>query len=88
VPRVDVVRANEVGDTVIAGRAPAHAEVTLLDGESVIGTVMADERGDWVFVPASTLAEGTRHISLSARLPDGRIFRSQAPFALAIGKKS
>jgi len=86
-PRIDVVRANEAGDTVIAGRAPAHAEVTVLEGDTVLGTAVADERGDWVFVPQGALPEGTRQISLSAKLPDGRIVLSQGPMPVTIGKK-
>ncbi len=87
-PRIDVVRANGSGDTVIAGRAPANAEVTVLEGETVLGTATTDERGDWVFVPQGALPEGTRHISLTAKLPDGRIVPSQGSMPVTIGKRN
>ena len=38
-PSFDVVRVNPRGDTVIAGRAAAGAEVTILSNDEVIGKV-------------------------------------------------
>ena len=40
-PSFDVVRINPQGETVIAGRAAPNAEVTVLDGDTVIGKVTA-----------------------------------------------
>jgi hypothetical protein len=40
-----------------------------------------------VFVPQGALPEGTRQISLTAKLPDGRIVPSQGPMPITIGKK-
>ena len=69
-PSFDVVRVNPRGDTVIAGRAEPHAEVTIKDGEKVIGKVTADARGEWVQVPEKALPPGTRELSLSAKSPE------------------
>ena len=54
-PSFDVIRVNPEGDTVIAGKAPPGSEVRILDGDTVIGKVKADERGEWVFVPDQPL---------------------------------
>ena len=65
-PSFDVVRINPKGDTVMAGRAAPGSIVEIMDGEAVIGTVTADHRGDWVFVPETPLAPGDRQLSLRA----------------------
>lgn len=69
-PSFDVVRINPRGDAVIAGRAEPHAEVTIKDGDKVIGTVKADSRGEWVQVPETALPPGSRELSLSSRSRD------------------
>ena len=63
-PSFDIVRINPKGDTVMAGRARPGSTVEILDGETVIGTVMADHRGEWVFVPETPLPPGDRQLSL------------------------
>ncbi|MDC0190383.1 LysM peptidoglycan-binding domain-containing protein [Rhodospirillales bacterium] len=63
-PSFDVVRVNPDGDTVIAGRAAPEAKVEIFDGEKQIGEVLADKRGEWVFLPSSPLPPGNRKLSL------------------------
>ncbi|MFN4281270.1 MAG: Ig-like domain-containing protein [Alphaproteobacteria bacterium] len=83
-PSFDVVRVNPSGDTVIAGRAEPGAEVTVMDGESVVGKVQADKRGEWVLVPEKPLPPGSRNLSLIAKLPDGTELRSQSDVVLVV----
>lgn len=66
-PSFDVVRVNPRGDTVIAGSAAPHAEVTVTDQKREIGKVKADSRGEWVLVPEKSLSSGPHELSLSAR---------------------
>ena len=69
-PTFDVVRISPTGDAVIAGRAAPGAEVTVtLDGEAPLGTVKADERGEWVLLPSEPLPSGTHEFALSSKLP-------------------
>ncbi|QEX18201.1 peptidoglycan-binding protein LysM [Hypericibacter terrae] len=70
-PSFDVVRVKPTGETVIAGRAPPGAEVTISDNGQVLGKVTADERGEWVFLPEKPLAPGNHQLSLSAVPPGG-----------------
>ena len=63
----DVVRINPKGDTVIAGRALPGATVIILDGGNPIGEVVADNRGEWVFVPPKPLLPGSRELGLEMR---------------------
>lgn len=66
-PSFDVVRVNPNGDAVIAGRARPGAEVTLLDDGKVIGSAKADDRGDWVLLPNSSIAPGEHKFTLQAQ---------------------
>ncbi len=70
-PTFDVVRVNPEGDAVIAGRASPGSEVTVYAGEDAVGTVKADDRGEWVLVPEASLESGSRVLSLSALGEEG-----------------
>jgi nucleoid-associated protein YgaU len=65
-PSFDVVRVNPSGDAVIAGRAQPDAEVTILDQGKPIGSVKADGRGEWVFLPDSALDPGEHSFTLES----------------------
>ena len=69
-PSFDVVRVNPSGDAVIAGRAEPDAEVTILDQGKVIGSVKADDRGEWVFLPDSALDPGEHSFTLESTPED------------------
>lgn len=66
-PSFDVVRVNPNGDAVIAGRAKPGADVTLLDDGKAIGSTKADDRGDWVLLPNSSIAPGVHKFTLLAQ---------------------
>ncbi len=69
-PSFDVVRVNPSGDAVIAGRAEPDAEVTILDQGKPIGSVKADGRGEWVFLPDSALDPGEHSFTLESKPDD------------------
>lgn len=69
-PEFDIVRVNPSGEAVIAGRAAPGSEVTVLSGDRSIGTVMADQRGEWVLLPEQKLEPGDHELTAVARLPD------------------
>ena len=83
-PSFDVVRINPTGDAVIAGRAAPGAQVTIYDGDQPIGTVKADERGEWVLIPKKPLPPGSRELSLVAKMPDGSTAKSEDVVVLAV----
>ncbi len=76
-PSFDVVRVEPSGEAVIAGRAAPGSRITVLDGTRVIGTVVADERGQWVIVVKRPLAPGAHELSLEARISDGTVLLSE-----------
>ena len=62
-PSFDIVRINPDGDTVIAGRATPGTKVEIFDDNRNIGEVLADRRGQWVFLPSAPLTPGSRRLS-------------------------
>ncbi len=86
-PSFDIVRVNPEGNAVIAGRAAPGAEVTVLDGDRVVGKVTADARGEWVLVPDKPLAPGSRRLGLSARFKDGTTVNSGAEVVLVVPER-
>ena len=70
-PSFDIVRVNPQGDTVIAGRAQPNSEVTVMQGDRVIGRVRADKRGEWVLVPETSISPGTHTLTIVSRGADG-----------------
>lgn len=83
-PSFDVVRINPNGDAVLAGRATPGSEVTILEGETVIGRVQADERGEWVLVPDKPLEPGARVFSLESKAPDQAPVKSESEVVLVV----
>ncbi len=86
-PKFDVVRIDPRGDAVIAGRAMPGAEVTVYDAGEPLGTVTADRRGEFVYVPDKALPSGSRELSLDATGPDGSVNQSENVVVLVVPEK-
>jgi nucleoid-associated protein YgaU len=70
-PSFDIVRVEPSGEAVIAGRAAPGSEVILRDGNRILGTTVANGRGQWVLVLEIPLEPGSHELSLESRLPGG-----------------
>lgn len=86
-PSFDIVRINPQGDTVMAGRAMPGAKVEIYDGDTKIGEVTADKRGEWVFVPTTPLKPGSHQLSLRMIGPDGKSIPSESNVVLVVPEK-
>ena len=86
-PSFDVVRINPGGDAVIAGRASPETKVEIFDGETQIGEVLADKRGEWVFLPSSPLPPGNRSLSLSMTDKNDEKIGSEKSLVLLVPEK-
>jgi hypothetical protein len=86
-PSFDVVRIDQDGNLVMAGRAHPGATVAILDGENEIGRVTADGRGEWVFIPTEQVPPGTRQYSLRARGADGDDLVSQNIVVMSVPER-
>jgi len=86
-PSFDVVRIDPTGNMVMAGRARPGAIVVILDGDKEIGRVTADARGEWVFLPTTPVAPGTRQFSLKTIGPDGKELSSQNVVVMSVPER-
>jgi nucleoid-associated protein YgaU len=87
-PSFDVVRVNPQGEAVIAGRAAPGAEVTIHDGDKVLGQVTADGRGEWVLVPKDPLTPGEHQLGVTARNKDGSDHNSEGVVAMMVPQRA
>ena len=71
-PQLDVVRINEDGDTVIAGKAEPGASVTIATQDGPLATVKADERGKWVALPEKPLPAGDHAVTIESTGKNGK----------------
>jgi nucleoid-associated protein YgaU len=89
VPSFDIVKVDPSGHAVIAGRAAPGAKVRVLDGDTALGEVTADSRGEWVLVPTAPIAPGERQLTLEAIDPNtGTKTKSTDTVALAVAPPS
>jgi nucleoid-associated protein YgaU len=84
VPTFDMVRIEEDGSAVLAGRAEPGATVTaLLDGKP-IGEEVVNERGEWVIVPSGQVPSGAHQMTLQQTLPSGTVNSSDQTVAFTV----
>lgn len=86
-PSFDVVRVDENGNVVIAGRATPGCEIVVRDGDTEIGRVTADRAGEWVLVPEVPLAAGERQLSLFAECEGAAPVQADRVIALAVPER-
>jgi hypothetical protein len=82
-PSFDIVSVDRRGQAVIAGRAAPGDRVRVLDGDTPIGEVTADSRGEWVLVPEKPIAPGNRQLGVEATDPGGGAVR-RSPDVVAL----
>lgn len=60
----DIVRVEEDGSMIAAGKGEKGAVVSLMDGESVLTEFTVNQEGEWVYIPVEPLAVGEHEIWL------------------------
>ena len=83
-PSFDLVRVDPEGNMVIAGKGANGATIEILDGDVSIGIVEADDRGEWVFVPKTRLAPGSRILILRDITNPTKVIESENAVVLVI----
>ena len=83
-PSFDLVRVDPEGNVVIAGRSQPDARIEILDGNTVIGIVESDDRGEWVFVPEARLTPGARVLILKDVTKDDIFWESDNAVVLVV----
>ena len=86
-PSFDVVRIGPGGAPVLAARAEPNSKATILDNGTPIGTVTADGKGEWVFVPETPLSPGSRELSLESESPGGLKIPSEEVVVMSVPER-
>jgi nucleoid-associated protein YgaU len=71
-PSFDIVRVNPDGGMVVAGRAPPRSTVVLTADGQTIGSIVADDRGEWVLLPGSKLAPGNHQLAITSQFANAK----------------
>lgn len=87
VPAFDIVRVDENGNVVIAGRATPGCVIVIRDGDVEIGRVTADRSGEWVLVPDAALAAGERQFTLFAECEGADPIQADRVIALVVPER-
>jgi nucleoid-associated protein YgaU len=66
-PSFDIVHISADGHSVFAGRAEPGAAISIMDGDEIVGSALADARGEWVVIPDAPLPAGSRELGIAAR---------------------
>lgn len=87
VPTFDIVRVQEDGSVVVAGKALADSLVELLSGSTVLGSGKATPEGDFVIVLDEPLKPGDYQLTLRATPPSGAAVASLQTAVLSVPDK-
>ena len=80
----DIVRVEEDGSAVLAGRAEPGSTVRLLIDEQVAAETQANERGEWVVIPDESMSAGAHQMQIETENAAGDVKRAQQSVALTV----
>ncbi|MGF7162322.1 hypothetical protein FHS85_003976 [Rhodoligotrophos appendicifer] len=83
-PSFDIVRVEEDGTAVIAGRAKPKATVTVMLDSTTLSETEANERGEWVVVIDKPIPPGDHDLSVVSKEPGQKAVVSDQTVALAL----
>ncbi len=83
-PSFDIVHISGDGHSVFAGRAEPGAAISVMDGDEVLGSALADARGEWVMIPDAPLPAGSRELGIAARGEGGTEALSESVVVLHV----
>jgi nucleoid-associated protein YgaU len=82
-PSFDLVRVTDLGDVLIAGKAPASSAVTVLLDEEAVAQTVSTVAGEFVLMFEVQPSAAPRVLELEVRLPSGDRLRSLDTLMLA-----
>ena len=83
-PSFDIVRVEEDGAAVIAGQAEPGAEISLMLDGTIVGTAIANARGEWVVIPDRALPKGAHNLVIVSKNAAGEMVQSEQTVAIAV----
>ena len=82
-PQFDIVRVTDLGNVLIAGKAPARVQVAALIDEAQVSQTVSSSIGEFVMVFDVEPSRAPRVLELEVRLPEGGRIRSADTLMLA-----
>ena len=83
---IDLAQVTPAGEAVFAGKAAPNAEVTVFEGDVILGTATANADGEWVIVPERALAPGEHLVSVGAKGVDGTTTVANVTMAIKVAE--
>lgn len=80
----DIVRVEEDGSAVLAGRSAPGVTVRLLINEVVAGETQANDRGEWVVIPVEPMPAGAHQMQIETENAAGEVRRAEQSVALTV----
>ncbi len=87
IPTFDIVRVDQDGTAVIAGRGAPDSKVEVLVNGEVVAETQSDENGEWVIVVETPLEEGAQELTLKITLPNGEVLNSEQKVVIAVPER-
>ncbi len=87
IPTFDIVRVDQDGTAVIAGRGAPNSKVEVLIGGRAVAETESDDNGEWVVVVETPLEEGAQELTLRLTLPDGAVLNSEQKVVIAVPER-
>ncbi len=82
---IDLAQVTPDGQAVFAGRAQPLAEVTIFEGDIILGKTTANDDGEWVVVLERPLGPGEHLVSVGTKSPSGETDIANLTLAIKVG---
>ena len=83
---IDLAQVTPDGEAVFAGKAEPFAEVTVFEGDIILGKTTANEDGEWVVVSERALGPGEHLVSVGAKSASGETEIANLTLAIKVGE--
>ena len=82
---IDLAQVTPDGEAVFAGKAEPLAEVTIFEGDIILGKTTANEDGEWVVVLERALGPGEHLVSVGTKSASGETDIANLTLAIRVG---
>ena len=82
---IDLAQVTPDGEAVFAGKAEPLAEVTIFEGDIILGKTTANEDGEWVVVLERALGPGEHLVSVGMKSASGETDIANLTLAIQVG---
>ncbi|GIS12898.1 MAG: hypothetical protein CM15mP115_20490 [Alphaproteobacteria bacterium] len=82
---IDLAQVTPDGEAVFAGKAQPLAEVTIFEGDIILGKTTANEDGEWVVVLERALGPGEHLVSVGTKSASGETDIANLTLAIRVG---